>query len=58
MVFDGAKLRRPLVAAGAVTLGGLLGCPIARPPVPPEFYDFRLLLQEAVTDTTAGEPWP
>ncbi len=54
-MFSDAKLRNLLVAAGAVSLGGLLGCPIARPPVPPEYYDFRIMLQEAVADTTAGE---
>jgi hypothetical protein len=32
-----------------------LACPIQRPPVPRGYYDFRILLQAAVTDTALVE---
>jgi len=32
-----------------------LACPISRPSVPPEYYDFRAQLQAAVTDTAVVE---
>ncbi len=37
------------------TLAATLACPIARPAVPPEYYDFRVTLQEAVADLVAAE---
>lgn len=39
---------------------GALACPIQRPPVPPQYLDFRAALQAAVTDTAVvvlrGQP--
>jgi hypothetical protein len=36
-------------------LASAVACPIARPPVPPEYYGFRAQLQGAVTDTAVVE---
>ena len=43
-----------LLLGGALSLTAI-ACPIARPPVPPEYYDFRADLQIAVTDTALVE---
>ena len=40
---------------GAGLAAATLACPIARPAVPAEYYDFRFTLQEAVADTVAAE---
>ncbi len=42
-------------AAGAIVLTVALACPIQRPPVPADYYDFRATLQAAVTDTAVVE---
>ncbi len=45
-------------APSILTLGlvlGTLACPIQRPPVPIEYYDFRADLQLAITDTAGVE---
>jgi hypothetical protein len=43
------------VLAASVVLAATLACPIQRPTVPPEYYDFRVQLQGAVTDTAVVE---
>jgi hypothetical protein len=43
------------VLVASVVLAAALACPIQRPAVPPEYYDFRAQLQEAVTDTALVE---
>ncbi len=52
----GTVLRRsvaPLAVAGLLLASA--ACPITRPSIPPEFYDFRAQLQGAVTDTAVVE---
>ncbi|UCC71678.1 MAG: hypothetical protein JSV86_15040 [Gemmatimonadota bacterium] len=49
---------RPVAAAIPATIAliaAALACPIQRPSVPWEYYDFRADLQEAVADTTVAE---
>ncbi len=52
--------RGRLGSVAAVLLLAALACPIQRPPVPADYYDFRATLQAAVTDTAlvelAGRP--
>jgi hypothetical protein len=43
------------VPAAFTLLAAALACPIQRPPIPPEYYDFRAELQAAATDTAIVE---
>jgi hypothetical protein len=47
--------RRVIVAVLCCVLVAAVACPIQRPPVPPEYLDFRARLQTAVTDTALVE---
>ncbi|KPK82494.1 MAG: hypothetical protein AMS25_02190 [Gemmatimonas sp. SM23_52] len=53
-------VKRPAVVAATGLLIAALACPIQRPPVPPEYLDFRAELQSAVSDTAVvvldGQP--
>ncbi|MGD2218137.1 MAG: hypothetical protein PVJ64_15375 [Gemmatimonadales bacterium] len=49
---------RPLTSAVSTILflsAAVLGCPINRPPVPWEYYDFRAALLASVADTSVAE---
>ena len=50
-----SPLRWPLLALAGVLVVSTVACPIVRPPVPREYYEFRLALQEAVADTVVAE---
>jgi hypothetical protein len=43
------------VSAALFFLAAFLACPIQRPPIPWEYYDFRAALQESVADTAVAE---
>lgn len=43
------------VPTALLLLAALIGCPIQRPAVPWEYYDFRAALQQSVTDTAVAE---
>lgn len=43
------------LAVGAAAAVATSGCPISRPPIPAEYFDFRADLQRAVTDTAMVE---
>jgi hypothetical protein len=56
------RLRRGVVkhiktalSAALFFLAAFLACPIQRPPIPWEYYDFRAALQESVADTAVAE---
>lgn len=49
------RARRLIRFAFFFALTATLACPIQRPPVPPEYYDFRSDLQTAVRDTAIVE---
>jgi hypothetical protein len=46
---------RPAVPTTLILLAAALACPIQRPPIPREYYDFRAELQENVADTAVAE---